>query len=222
MGRAAALLFAREGASIVASGRDEARGRSLVGEILAAGGRAEFVPGDVSLPETNARLVERCSRAFGRRRYDSRLRRDARPRFHHRCAARHVAADDGRQSGCRVLSAALGPAGDEGPGRRLSGDRRFDRRAEGVPESCGLLRLQGRAARPGPAGGHRLRSRHSHQRVVPRPCGHAAHLGFGRGVSRSGARRVRRRAEDAHEDGWDRRTTSPARHCSWLPRSPAG
>jgi NAD(P)-dependent dehydrogenase (short-subunit alcohol dehydrogenase family) len=65
MGRAAALLFAREGASIVASGRDEARGRSLVGAILAAGGRAEFVPGDVSLPETNARLVEQCSRAFG-------------------------------------------------------------------------------------------------------------------------------------------------------------
>ena len=49
MGRATALLFAREGASIVASGRDEARGQSLVGEILAAGGRAEFVPGDVSL-----------------------------------------------------------------------------------------------------------------------------------------------------------------------------
>jgi len=65
MGRATALLFAREGASIVASGRDEERGRSLVGEILAAGGRVEFVPGDVSLPETNARLVETCARAFG-------------------------------------------------------------------------------------------------------------------------------------------------------------
>ena len=65
MGRATALLFAREGASIVASGRDEERGRSLVGEILAAGGRAEFVPGDVSLLETNARLVETCARAFG-------------------------------------------------------------------------------------------------------------------------------------------------------------
>jgi len=64
MGRATALLFAREGASIVASGRDEDRGRTLAEEIGAAGGRAEFVPGDVSLPETNERLVETAVRAF--------------------------------------------------------------------------------------------------------------------------------------------------------------
>jgi NAD(P)-dependent dehydrogenase (short-subunit alcohol dehydrogenase family) len=65
MGRATALLFAREGASVLASGRDEARGRSLMDEIRAAGGRAAFVVGDVSLPETNARLVETCGREFG-------------------------------------------------------------------------------------------------------------------------------------------------------------
>jgi NAD(P)-dependent dehydrogenase (short-subunit alcohol dehydrogenase family) len=65
MGRATALLFAREGASVVASGRDEVRGRSLMDEIRAAGGRAAFVPGDVSLPETNAQLVETCGREFG-------------------------------------------------------------------------------------------------------------------------------------------------------------
>ena len=66
MGRATALLFAREGASIVASGRDEARGRTLVDEIQSAGGRAEFVPGDVSLPETNETLVDTSVRVFGR------------------------------------------------------------------------------------------------------------------------------------------------------------
>jgi NAD(P)-dependent dehydrogenase (short-subunit alcohol dehydrogenase family) len=65
MGRATALLFAREGALVVASGRDEERGRSLVEEIRGGGGRAEFVPGDVSLPETNERLVETAVRAFG-------------------------------------------------------------------------------------------------------------------------------------------------------------
>ena len=65
MGRATALLFAREGASVVAGGRDLERGRALVEEIRAGGGRAEFVPGDVSLQETNARLVEECVRAFG-------------------------------------------------------------------------------------------------------------------------------------------------------------
>jgi len=65
MGRAAALIFAREGASVVASGRNEDRGRSLVDEIRSADGRAEFVPGDVSLPETSDRLVEACRREFG-------------------------------------------------------------------------------------------------------------------------------------------------------------
>ena len=65
MGRATALLFAREGASVVASGRDEDRGRALVGQIRSDGGRAEFVPGDVSLPETSERLVEACEHRFG-------------------------------------------------------------------------------------------------------------------------------------------------------------
>ena len=65
MGRATALLFAREGASIIASGRDAPRGSALLDGIRGAGGRAEFVPGDVSLPETNERLVETAVRAFG-------------------------------------------------------------------------------------------------------------------------------------------------------------
>ena len=65
MGRATALLFAREGASVVASGRDPDRGRALVEAIQAAGGRAEFVGGDVSLPETSDRLVQACLRFFG-------------------------------------------------------------------------------------------------------------------------------------------------------------
>ena len=65
MGRATAILFAREGASVVASGRDPERGAALVEEIRGGGGRVEFVAGDVSLPETNERLVETCRRSFG-------------------------------------------------------------------------------------------------------------------------------------------------------------
>jgi NAD(P)-dependent dehydrogenase (short-subunit alcohol dehydrogenase family) len=65
MGRATALLFAREGASVLASGRDPERGRALVDAIRAGGGRVEFVAGDVSFAETNARLVEECVRSFG-------------------------------------------------------------------------------------------------------------------------------------------------------------
>jgi NAD(P)-dependent dehydrogenase (short-subunit alcohol dehydrogenase family) len=65
MGRATAILFAREGASVVASGRDPERGAALVEEIRRDGGRVEFVAGDVSLPETNDRLVETGRRSFG-------------------------------------------------------------------------------------------------------------------------------------------------------------
>ena len=45
MGRATAILFAREGASVVASGRDPERGAALVEEIRGGGGRVEFVAG---------------------------------------------------------------------------------------------------------------------------------------------------------------------------------
>jgi NAD(P)-dependent dehydrogenase (short-subunit alcohol dehydrogenase family) len=65
MGRATAVLFAREGAGVVASGRDPERGRALVEEIRRDGGRVEFVAGDVGLAGTNERLVETCRRAFG-------------------------------------------------------------------------------------------------------------------------------------------------------------
>jgi NAD(P)-dependent dehydrogenase (short-subunit alcohol dehydrogenase family) len=65
MGRATAVLFAREGASVVASGRDPERGAALVEEIRRDGGRVEFVAGDVGLCETNERLVETCRRSFG-------------------------------------------------------------------------------------------------------------------------------------------------------------
>lgn len=66
MGRATALLFAREGASVLASGRDAGRGRSLVDGIRSTGGRAEFVAADVTAPETGERLVEACLGAFDR------------------------------------------------------------------------------------------------------------------------------------------------------------
>ena len=66
MGRAIARLFAREGAAILASGRDGSRGRDLVEEIRAAGGRAEFAPGEAADPATGDCLVRACLRAFGR------------------------------------------------------------------------------------------------------------------------------------------------------------
>ena len=66
MGSAIARLFAREGAAVVLGGRDPARGSAAVEEIRREGGRAMFVAGDVAEPETSARLVAECQRAFGR------------------------------------------------------------------------------------------------------------------------------------------------------------
>jgi NAD(P)-dependent dehydrogenase (short-subunit alcohol dehydrogenase family) len=66
MGRAIARLFAREGASVVANGRDYGRGAGLVDEIRSAGGEAVFVPGDVARPDTSERMVAECVRQFGR------------------------------------------------------------------------------------------------------------------------------------------------------------
>lgn len=48
IGRAGALLFAAEGAALVTMDVNEEAGRRTVADIEAAGGRATFVPGDVS------------------------------------------------------------------------------------------------------------------------------------------------------------------------------
>ena len=65
MGRGIALRFAREGAQVIASGRDAARGEALVSEIAAAGGTARFVAGDVPTAAANQQLVEAALAAYG-------------------------------------------------------------------------------------------------------------------------------------------------------------
>jgi len=66
IGRAAALLFAREGASIIAGGRRQAELDALVAEIVAGGGAAEAVAGNVREESNAAALVERAMTRFGR------------------------------------------------------------------------------------------------------------------------------------------------------------
>ncbi len=65
MGRGIAELFAAEGASVLVSGRSEERGREVVEGIEAAGGRALFVPGDITDIEVNRGLVRTAVETFG-------------------------------------------------------------------------------------------------------------------------------------------------------------
>lgn len=65
IGRAAALLFAQEGAAVVANARGEAALQKLVSEIEEAGGRAVAVAGDVADEETHRTVLEAALGRFG-------------------------------------------------------------------------------------------------------------------------------------------------------------
>jgi NAD(P)-dependent dehydrogenase (short-subunit alcohol dehydrogenase family) len=65
IGRATALLFAREGAALVMADVDEARGRLAASEITNAGGRVVFEPGDLTRAADCKRVVESAVRQFG-------------------------------------------------------------------------------------------------------------------------------------------------------------
>lgn len=66
IGRETALLFAREGARVVASDIDVSAGEQTVTEIQKFGGRAIFVKADVSKRADAQQLAERTVQEFGR------------------------------------------------------------------------------------------------------------------------------------------------------------
>ena len=65
IGRAAALLFASNGARVVLSARGRERLDAVVGEIRSAGGEAIAVAGDVSEEAHHRALVESAQETFG-------------------------------------------------------------------------------------------------------------------------------------------------------------
>ncbi|WP_297335852.1 SDR family oxidoreductase [Algoriphagus sp.] len=62
MGKAIALTFAKEGANLILSGRNEEAGKELSKQLS---GKAYFLPGDVSEPEYNQALVDLAVEKFG-------------------------------------------------------------------------------------------------------------------------------------------------------------
>ncbi|CAM5388019.1 hypothetical protein SCYAM73S_06633 [Streptomyces cyaneofuscatus] len=68
IGRAIATAFAAEGAHVIVSGRNGERGSAVVGEIRAAGGRADFVAADLDgSAAVSDRLAEEATRVLGGR-----------------------------------------------------------------------------------------------------------------------------------------------------------
>jgi NAD(P)-dependent dehydrogenase (short-subunit alcohol dehydrogenase family) len=66
IGRATALAFAREGASVVVSGRRDDAGQTLVAELRALGADAEYLRADVRREEDVRALVDKTVARFGR------------------------------------------------------------------------------------------------------------------------------------------------------------
>jgi NAD(P)-dependent dehydrogenase (short-subunit alcohol dehydrogenase family) len=65
IGRATALAFAREGASIVVSGRHDEAGHELVSALRSLGVQAEYLPADVRREEDVRNLIEQTIARFG-------------------------------------------------------------------------------------------------------------------------------------------------------------
>ena len=66
MGRGIAKLFAREGASVVISGRSKERGQQTASEIIDEGGEAVFTAADISNASDVEQLVESAASRFGK------------------------------------------------------------------------------------------------------------------------------------------------------------
>jgi len=65
IGRAAALMIAREGAAVVVSDIDSGPAEETVKEIVAAGGRAVSCVGDVTRPDFPEKLIGTALNTFG-------------------------------------------------------------------------------------------------------------------------------------------------------------
>ena len=66
MGRATALLFAREGAQVSITGRNQERGREVVDEIRKLGGQASFTLCDVRFSAQCRKAIDETLRVFGK------------------------------------------------------------------------------------------------------------------------------------------------------------
>lgn len=65
LGKEIARMFCAEGARVVVTGRDEARGRAVTDTLVEAGAEAELVVADVGTPDGCQTLIDRTLERFG-------------------------------------------------------------------------------------------------------------------------------------------------------------
>lgn len=65
MGAEEAILFAKEGASVIVSDRDESKGQATAKTIIKAGGKALFLKHDVTKEASWQEVIDQASRTFG-------------------------------------------------------------------------------------------------------------------------------------------------------------
>src|SRR3977135_4078343 len=66
VGAEIAAVYAQQGAYVVVTGRTVERGKAVVEDILASGGKAIFVEADLGSEQSVRRLVDRAIAAYGR------------------------------------------------------------------------------------------------------------------------------------------------------------
>ena len=66
LGEASAIMFAKEGAKVVCTGRNQEKGDALVAKITEAGGEAYFIAGDMRKKEDVARLHDFALEKMGK------------------------------------------------------------------------------------------------------------------------------------------------------------
>lgn len=66
VGAEIAVVYAQQGAYVVVTGRSVERGRAVVEDILASGGKAIFVESDLASEHSVRNLVDRAMAAYGR------------------------------------------------------------------------------------------------------------------------------------------------------------
>lgn len=65
MGRATAVLFAKEGASVMVCGRNETRAKEVVEQIRQDGNQADYVLVDATNPEEAEKILDKTIQSFG-------------------------------------------------------------------------------------------------------------------------------------------------------------